>query len=311
MNSTNPNAARLPIEQPILDAAFLRKLEGLSLAARKAFPGQMKGEKRSIHRGTSVEFADYREYTLGDDLRYVDWNLAARLEKLFVKLFVEEEDLYIALLLDASASMGFGTPSKLRFATKVAAAIGYIGMTGYDRVSLTILSNGDHATHGKRLPGLPPRRGRAAVIPFFRVLNNLTPSGAAALAQNLRAFATQTRQRGLAILISDFMDAGWKEGLRALLARGYQIVLVHVLAEEEIHPDLAGDIRILDSETGDAREMSVTPALLKRYEAALEAFCTDIRNFARRAGADYVRASSGQAFEGIVLKHLHQAGIVT
>ncbi|MGC8666567.1 MAG: DUF58 domain-containing protein [Chthonomonadales bacterium] len=306
----NPDTTRSPMDQPILDAAFLRRLERLALTARKPFPGQMKGEKRSVHRGTSVEFADYREYNLGDDLRYVDWNLAGRLEKLFVKLFVEEEDLYVAVLLDASASMGFGTPSKLQFAVKVAAALGYIAMTNYDRVSLTVLSGENETTPAKSLPGLPPRRGRAAVIPFFRTLSAVTPAGRSSLAQDLRTFATHTRHRGLVILLSDFMDAGWKEGVQALSSRGYQLVLVQVLAPEEIHPDLVGDLRILDSETGEAKEMSVTPALIQRYQAVLEDFCGSIRAFALRAGADYVRASSRDDFEGAVLKHLHRTGIV-
>lgn len=270
----------------------------------------MKGEKRSIHRGTSVEFADYREYNPGDDLRYVDWNLAARLEKLFVKLFVEEEDLYVAILLDASASMGFGTPSKLYFAARVAAAIGYIGMTSYNRVSLTVLP-ADPAFSARQLRTMPPRRGRAAVIPFFRMLNGVSPAGEAALAQSLRAFAIQTRYRGLAVLISDFMDAGWKDGVQALVSRGYEVVAVHVLSEEELHPDLAGDIRILDSETGDTKEMSVTPALLKRYQQALEDFCSGIRNYASRTGATYIQASSREDLEAVVLRRLHRAGIIS
>src|SRR5436190_11150827 len=120
----------------ILDAAFLKKLERLSLITKRPFAGQMKGEKRSVKRGTSVEFADYREYMLGDDLRYVDWNTAARLDKLFVKLFIEEEDLYLALLIDSSKSMDFGSPKKLHYAARVAAALGYIGLSNYDRVSV-------------------------------------------------------------------------------------------------------------------------------------------------------------------------------
>src|SRR5712671_1369524 len=121
---------------PILDSPFLKKLERLSLITRRPFAGQMKGEKRSVKRGSSVEFADYREYLPGDDLRYVDWNTAARLEKLFVKLFIEEEDLYLALLVDTSGSMDFGRPTKLHYAARVAAALGYIGLANYDRVSV-------------------------------------------------------------------------------------------------------------------------------------------------------------------------------
>src|SRR5438093_13597498 len=143
----------------ILDPTFLKKLERLSLVTRRPFAGQMKGEKRSVKRGTSVEFADYREYILGDDLRYVDWNMAARLEKLFVKLFIEEEDLYLALLIDTSKSMDFGNPNKLHFAARLAAALGYIGLSNYDRVSVSAFAAGLGA-------GLPTKRGKLAVLPF-------------------------------------------------------------------------------------------------------------------------------------------------
>src|SRR5579883_1186075 len=140
--------------EPILDAAFLKKLERLSLATKRPFTGQMKGEKRSLKRGTSIEFADYREYTPGDDLRYVDWNLAARMDKMFLKLFVEEEDLYLALLLDTSQSMDFGSPKKLHYAIRLAAALGYIGLSNYDRVTVQPYA----AALGKPLP---TQRGRA------------------------------------------------------------------------------------------------------------------------------------------------------
>src|SRR3989442_9649912 len=157
-------------DQQILDSTFLKKLERLSLIAKRPFAGQMKGEKRSVKRGTSVEFADYREYMMGDDLRYVDWNTAARLEKLFVKLFIEEEDLYLALLIDTSKSMDFGEPKKLHFAARVAAALGYIGLSNYDRVSVTAFAAGLG-------PALPTKRGKAAVLPFFNYLNQVRADG--------------------------------------------------------------------------------------------------------------------------------------
>src|SRR5580765_7980778 len=154
----------------ILDGAFLKKLERLSLITKRPFAGQMKGEKRSVKRGTSVEFADYREYILGDDLRYVDWNTAARLGKLFVKLFIEEEDLYLALLIDSSKSMDFGDPKKLHYSARVAASLGYIGLSNYDRVSITAFAQSLGTA-------LPTKRGKAAVLPFFNYLNRLQAGG--------------------------------------------------------------------------------------------------------------------------------------
>src|SRR5437764_2266141 len=156
--------------QQILDPTFLKKLERLSLVTRRPFAGQMKGEKRSVKRGTSVEFADYREYMLGDDLRYVDWNTAARLDKLFVKLFIEEEDLYLALLIDSSKSMDFGSPKKLHYAVRVAAALGYIGLSNYDRVSVSAFA-------GSLRTALPTKRGKPGVRSFFDYLNRMEATG--------------------------------------------------------------------------------------------------------------------------------------
>jgi uncharacterized protein (DUF58 family) len=291
------------MSEPILDAAFMKKLERLSLVTKRAFAGQMKGEKRSVKRGSSVEFADYREYLPGDDLRYVDWNTAARLEKLFIKLFIEEEDLYLALLIDTSESMGFGEPSKLHYAARVAAALGYIGLSNYDRVSVTAFAGGVRDQ-------LRTQRGRGGVLPFFQFLNRLEPDGGTSFNHALKTFAMQAKYRGVAIVLSDFFDPHWSEGLKSLLARGFQVALVQTLNEEEITPTLKGDLRIIDCETGEAKEMSVNPALLQRYQATLEAFCGEIETFCHRYGMDYLRASTAQPFEDIILQYLRQGGLI-
>jgi uncharacterized protein (DUF58 family) len=287
----------------ILDAAFLKKLEQLSLATKRPFAGQMKGEKRSVKRGTSIEFADYREYALGDDLRYVDWNTAARLDKMFLKLFVEEEDLYLALLLDTSQSMDFGTPKKLHYAIRLAAALGYIGLANYDRVSVQPYA----AALGRPLP---PQRGKAGMLPFFAYLEQLKAEGGTAFGTALRRFAASIRHKGVAVVLSDFFDPDWQEGLKALLARGYQVAALHILAEEEIKPTLLGDLRIIDSETGESKEMSVNPQLLTRYQQSLDAFCGEIETFCHRYGIDYLRASTALPFEDLVLKYMRQGGLV-
>src|SRR5688500_17439367 len=289
--------------EPILDPTFLKKLERLSIVVRRTFAGQMKGEKRSVKRGTSVEFADYREYMLGDDLRYVDWNTAARLEKLFVKLFIEEEDLYLALLIDTSASMDFGSPKKLHFAARVAASLGYIGLSNYDRVSVAAF-----AGHLGR--ALPTKRGKAAVLPFFSYLNQMKADGRTSFGSSLKEFAARAKYRGLAIVISDFLDPTWPDGLKSILARGFQVALIHTLDPEELNPTLLGDLRIIDSESGDWKEMSVNPALLKRYEDRLNDFCEEIETFANRYGMDYIRTSTAVPFEDVVLKYLRQGGLI-
>src|SRR5579871_1643043 len=293
----------MPKTDSILDATFLKKLERLSLATKRPFAGQMKGEKRSVKRGTSIEFADYREYTLGDDLRYVDWNTAARLGKMFLKLFVEEEDLYLALLLDTSKSMDFGDPKKIHYAIRLAAALGYIGLSNYDRVSIQTYA----ATLGSPMP---TQRGRGGVLPFFGYLEKIKPEGTTSFAVSLRRFAATVRNRGVAIVLSDFFDPDWQEGMKSLLARGFQVAALHVLAEDEIKPTLLGDLRIIDSENGESKEMSVNPQLLTRYQQTFDAFCADIEAFCHRYGIDYLRTSTAMPFEELVLKYMRQGGLV-
>ncbi|MEP6755540.1 MAG: DUF58 domain-containing protein [Chthonomonadales bacterium] len=287
----------------ILDAAFLKKLERLSLASRRPFAGQMKGEKRSTKRGSSVEFADYREYQYGDDLRYVDWNTAARLEKLYVKLFVEEEDLYLALLIDTSRSMEFGSPRKLTQAAQIAAAIGYIGLTNYDRVSVGAFDSGLKES-------MPTRRGKSGIVPFFKYLEGLKPEGKTSFADALKLFAGRSKQRGIAVVLSDFMGPHWQDGVRSLLSRGFQVAMVQVLDSEELRPTLVGDLNVIDCETLESKEMSINPALLQRYQGALADFQAEIDTFANRYGCDFVTVSTSTPVEDVILKYLRQGGLV-
>lgn len=288
----------------MLDPALLRKLERLSLAPDRPFPGRMKGEKRSPRRGTSIEFADYREYVTGDDLRYVDWKAYARLERLFLKLFVEEEDLSIHLLLDASKSMDFGLPlTKFAYAQKIAAALGYVGLARYDRISVS----GFGASPGGRVPTL---RGRSAVPQLFRYLQDLRPEGKTGMAEALRGHALRAGSPGLCVVLSDFFDPDWERGVRALLGRRFQIVLLQILDPREVEPDLRGDLRLVDAETGETREISVTPYLLDRYRAAFDQFCGALSEMASRHRIDYIRVTTADPFEDLLLKTLRGAGLL-
>jgi uncharacterized protein (DUF58 family) len=293
----------MPAPDAILDATFLKKLERLTLATRRPFSGQMKGEKRSLKRGSSIEFADYREYSLGDDLRYVDWNTAARLGKMFLKLFVEEEDLYLALLVDSSQSMNFGAPKKIHYAVRLAAALGYISLSNYDRVSVQTFAD----ALGRPMP---TQRGRGGVLPFFNYLQAVKTGGTTSFSSSLRRFASTVRYKGVAVVISDFFDPDWQEGMKALLARGYQVAVLHVLAEDEIKPTLLGDLRIIDSENGEAKEMSVNPQLMVRYQQTLNTFCAEVEGFCHRYGIDYLRTSTAFPFEDLVLKYMRQNGMI-
>jgi uncharacterized protein (DUF58 family) len=290
--------------QGLLEPEFLRKLEQLSLVAKRSFSGQLKGEKRSTKRGTSVEFADYRDYTAGDDLRRVDWNTYARLERLFLKLFLEEEDLHVYLLVDGSRSMGFGAPSKLEYARRVAAALGYVGLTSYDRVGATVFADRLRAI-------LPPVRGRGQIFPFFRFLESARPEGVTTFGASLREYALRTRRPGVAVVISDFFGPDVEAGLKALLYRKFQMTLVHVLDPTELSPAFLGDLKLIDSETGATREITVSPSLLREYQRTVEAFCGGLQSFCRRYGVDYIRATTATPFEELILNYFRRSGLVS
>jgi uncharacterized protein (DUF58 family) len=287
----------------LLAPEFLRKLEQLTLVSKKVFLGQLKGERRSARRGTSVEFADFRNYTLGDDLRYIDWNTFARLEKLFLKLFIEEEDLHVYLLVDGSQSMQYGAPSKWDYGRRIAAALGYIGLTNYDRVGATVFSDRmrDH---------LSPVRGRQQVFAYFEFLERAQTGGQTSLAASLKDFALRTRRPGLAIVVSDFFDPEWEVGLKALLHRRFQVSAVQVLDRTEVRPEYVGDLKLVDCETGEEREITVSAGLLKDYHKAVDQFCGGIQETCRRYGADYLLTVTDQPFEDLILKWLRTAGLV-
>jgi uncharacterized protein (DUF58 family) len=290
-------------EYDLLSPDFLRKLEQLSLVAKRVFPGRTRGERRSSKRGASVEFADYRNYTTGDDFRRVDWNVYARLEKLFLKLFVEEEDLHVYVLIDASKSMTFGEPSKLLYAKRAAAALGYIALSNLDRVGLAELSEGKSNT-------LTPKRGKGNAFPVFEWLKSIEGDGETDLSSSLKEFALKTRHSGIAIIISDFFDPDYEKGIFALLSRKFEVSLIHVLDDEEMRPSLVGDLKLIDSENGADRDISITPALLRRYEKAVSDFCAGIEGFCSRYGVNYVRATVSDGFEDLILSYLRRRGMV-
>ncbi len=288
----------------LLDADFMAKLERLSLVARKAFPGQLKGEKRSTKRGVSVEFADFRNYTPGDDFRYVDWNVYGRLDKLFLKLFVEEEDLHVYLLLDASESMKFGSPSKADYAKKLAAALGYIALTNFDHLAVWSFSEG--LAHAFRMT-----RGRAMAARLFEFIEAIKPGGATNITDALRNFVLRTKRSGIVFLVSDFFDpGGYREGLTALLGRGFEVNVIHLLAEDELHPDLAGDLKLVDAETREVREITVSGSLLAGYQRRLNDFCDELQSFCSARAMGYLRTSTSFPFDELVLQYLRQGKFV-
>jgi len=292
-----------PTTGPLLTPEFLRKLEQLRLVSRRAFVGRTWGERRSRKRGASVEFADFRDYTHGDDLRHLDWNAFARLDRLFLKLFVEEEDLNVYVLVDASRSMTFGAPPKFDYGRRAAGALGYLALCNFDRLTLW--------TYGERLrAAFGPARGRALALPSLHWLASLEADGGTSTGAALREFSLRTSRPGLVIVISDFLDEDHLEGLRSLMARQFEVVVLHLLDPADVEPELAGDLKLVDSETGAEREITVTRTLLRAYQQSLREFCDRLDEACRRYGIHLLRTSTAEPFEDLVLKYLRRRGVV-
>ncbi len=290
--------------ETLLDPEFMHRLEQLELVSRKIFAGKMRGERRSKRKGESVEFADYRNYVVGDDLRFLDWNILARLDRLFLKLFLEEEDLHVSLLIDASKSMDWGTPSKSLYAKRVAAALAYIGLVNYDRVSLYTYANG----LAGEIAGV---RGRRMMFKVVEFLTQSEPAGVGNFAAAARQFAIRHPQKGVVLVLSDFLDkSGFDAGLRYLLGRNFDLYAVQILSPEEIDPALAGDLQLQDVEDHDVAEVTVGRALLNRYKQTLQAYCQSLREFCTRRGVTYLFTSTEVAFDQLVLSYLRRRGLI-
>jgi uncharacterized protein (DUF58 family) len=290
--------------EPLLDPQFLARLEQLELVSRKIFLGRLKGERRSKRKGQSVEFADYRNYVVGDDLRFLDWNLFARLDRLFIRLFMEEEDLHFYVLLDNSLSMDFGKPSKLLYAKKVAAALGFIGLVNMDRVVV-------EAFNDRLTQSMPAVRGRRSLWRLVDFLTKIQPAGPSDLTRALRTFSIKCSGKGIVVLLSDLMDkGGYEEALRYLVTRQLDIYVIQVLSQEEIEPEIVGDLKLIDIEDEDMAEITVSGPLLKRYKQNLAAYRAALHEFCTRRGICYLFTSNQVPFDRLVLTYLRQRGLV-
>lgn len=277
---------------------YLAQLERLSLASRRVFRGRVKGERRSLRRGHSVEFCDYRPYGAGDDLRYVDWNVYGRLDRLHVKLFLDEEDLCLHLIVDASASMDFGQPTKFNYAVRLAAALGFVGLVNLERVGVGVLRE-------RVAEGFPPTRGRNKFGNLAEFLTSARTGGETRLNEGLGNYAMRTREPGIAVIMSDLLDPnGFEAGIRALLERRFEVHVIHLLDPEEVSPELVGDFRFVDSETGEIRELTVDGEALRRYRERLHQLFERVEGFCRVREIGYHRVITDTPVEEFVLTQL-------
>jgi uncharacterized protein (DUF58 family) len=288
----------------LIDPKFLKKLELLNIVSKKVKSGIYKGEHTSRVKGSSVEFSDFREYYAGDDFRYIDWNAYARMGKFFLKMFMEEKDLNIAIIIDSSFSMDFGAPTKLEFAKKVAACIAYIGLSNQDRVSLLSFSGGSAAAKYNL-------RGKDKVFEAFDFLSNIKASGHTAMKKPMRSAAAVLKHGGLAVYLSDFFDQEGYEGpLKELSSAGYETHCIQVLAEEECNPFLEGDLKLIDSETKESRDITESGELARVYRKALDSFTLELKKFCHARRFNYLFAKSGDDIEAIIFKYFAARGIL-
>ena len=305
----------------LLTPELLRRLEQFQLLAARRAKSSAKGERRSRARGQSVEFADHRSYVPGDDFRYLDWNLFGRLDKLFLKLYEEERELPVRIFLDASESMTFGEPRKFDFARQVAAAIGYVALCGFDRVSVVPFPNTERGTQSGQTGALTSEelaargalrsvRGKKSSMQFFQNINALTAAGGADLNEALRRGALEARQTGLAIVLSDFLDpAGYESGLTALVGRGFQVNVVQILAPEELAPTTFGDLRLVDSESGGLQEVTFGRYRMKAYQQTVQNFIQRLREFTTKRGINFFMAPSNMDLQDLLLKQLRKSEV--
>lgn len=306
---------------PLLTPELLRRLEQFQLLAARRAKSSSKGERRSRARGQSVEFADHRSYVPGDDFRYLDWNLFGRLDKLFLKLYEEERELPVRIFLDASESMTFGEPRKFDFARQVAAAIGYVALCGFDRVSIVPFPNTERGTQSGQTGALTSEelaargalrsvRGKKSSMQFFQNINSLTAAGGADLNEALRRGALEARQTGLAIVLSDFLDpAGYESGLTALVGRGFQLNVVQILAPEELAPSTFGDLRLVDSESGGLQEVTFGRYRMKAYQQTVQNFIQRLREYTTKRGINFFMAPSNMDLQDLLLKQLRKSEV--
>ena len=281
---------------------MLRRLEALALQVRRAVSGQMGGERRSRRRGQSVEFADFRNYTPGDDFRLIDWNAYARLDRFMLRLFVAEEELPLSLFLDLSGSMDWGRPNKADTARRLAGAVAYVALAALDRVRLTVFAEGPTS-------GGAPYRGRRAATELFARLQSF-PTGGATNYEKL-VWPIGRQRPGMSVLITDGLgEPGVDAALAAMQRAQQEGAVLQLLAPQELTPDWSGDARLRDAETGIEREFTATPLTQRAYLNALEQRTEGIERAAHRRGLRFARLSTDQPIDEMVQLTLRRIGLL-
>jgi uncharacterized protein (DUF58 family) len=288
----------------LLDSKFMARLDALDIVSRKILQGKLQGERRSKRRGQGVEFADHRPYVVGDDLRFVDWNIFGRLDQFFLKLFLQDEDLTVHVLLDVSASSAAGDPPKERAIKRLAAALAYVGLVNNNRVTISAFADG--------LVGqLANMRGRNYLRPMAEFLLAGEADGPSHFEKACRQVTGGRIGTGVVVVLSDFLfKEGFESGLRRLISRRYDLYAIQMLSPQELSPEITGDLKLIDVEDADEAEVTISAALIEYYKRNLAAYCNELRAFCRRRGATHVLTDSSQPIEPLMLNYLRRRGLL-
>ena len=292
-------------ETDLFDEEFQRRLEVLAIVSRRLARGRTRAERRSTKTGSGIEFADHRQYAPGDDFRYLDWNLYARTGRLLLRLYEEEEDLSVYVLLDVSRSMEFGTgTTKLDYAKRIAAALSYIALANLDRVSIVAYTD-DVAAR------MAPTRGKRRIFKAFDFLRPLRADGRTSSGAAMKTFVSQNKRRGVAIVISDLYDnVDFETGINTLRYNKFEPYVIQVFDPVEVRPPIHGDVRLIDNETGEHREVTITPRVLDRYVAAHARYRARIEDFCTQKQVPYHAIETSVPFDQAILDILRRGGLL-
>ena len=289
---------------PLFDDSFMKRLELLAVVARKVLGGMGRAERRSRRIGQGVEFADHRDYAPGDDFRLIDWNIYGRLGRLLLRLYEEEEDVFLYLLPDLSSSMGQGRPPKWDHARQITAALAYIGLSGLDRVSVVPFADGV-------IDRLPPTRGRGQIFKVFDFLQRARTGGETRLRESLRSFVHQNKRRGLAVVISDFYDGrGFEDALNYLRYHRFETFVIQVCDRRELEFGHHGDLTLVDCETQEQVHVTLNARLVERYRQAHRRFALRLEEFCTTHQIPYYLAPIQTPFDELVLKVFRDGGLL-
>jgi uncharacterized protein (DUF58 family) len=285
---------------------FLTRLEYLSIVSKRVFRGKLLAQRRTMQLGSGIEFSDHREYAMGDDFRYLDWNVYARHGDLLLKRFEEEEDLSVYLLLDCSRSMGFGKPAKFDLARQLVAALAYIALADLDRVALFSFAS-------NVVTEFPLGRGKARILPIMRHLEDLAVAGDDTnLGDSVREVVQRNSRSGLAVVVSDLFDPqGFQRGLDQLRYHRFDVRVIQVFDPLEADPKMLGDVELVDVETAAARKVTVTERNIRAYKQLFTKHQQAVRDYCRNYGLGCNQDSTSAAFDEIILRMMRETGAAT